>query len=131
MTPLKNGSYLTGEVPFKKNDGAPIGTEHTVLVIRGSRKLFHFIEGGDNETKQSQKENMFIQMCEGLHESENRSCYCIAKDKRLHQVYKGLSKDVVKEGTLNWDDNYMIPEPEVYPQDQVRTSIYKTLDNSC
>ena len=39
-----------------------------------------------------------------------------AKDKRLHQVYKGLSKDVVKEA-FGWDDNYMIPEPEVYPQD--------------
>ena len=38
-----------------------------------------------------------------------------AKDKRLHQVYKGLSKDVVKEA-FGWDDNFMIPAPEEYPQ---------------
>ena len=69
----------------------------------------------DNETKQSQKENMFIQMCEGLHESEGTEVVIPSKDKRLHQVYKHLSKDVVKEDD-DWDDNYMIPEPEVYPQ---------------
>ena len=40
---------------------------------------------------------MFIQMCEGLHESEGIKVVIVAKDKRLHQVYKGLSKDVVKE----------------------------------
>jgi len=110
--PTKKWVIPAGEVPFKKND-APIGTEHTVLASE-ARKLFHFIEGGDNETKQSQKENMFIQMCEGLHESE-AEVVIAAKDKRLHQVYKGLSKDVVKEA-FGWDDNYMIPEPEVYPQ---------------
>ena len=59
--PTKKWVIPAGEVPFKKND-APIGTEHTVLASE-ARKLFHFIEGGDNETKQSQKENMFIQMC--------------------------------------------------------------------
>ena len=36
-----------GEVPFTKND-APIGTEHTTLASE-SRKLFHFIKGGDGQ----------------------------------------------------------------------------------
>ena len=102
----------TGEVPFKPND-APEGTEHTVLA-QESKKLWHFIKGADNDTKQAQKENMFIQMCEGLHESEAKLLVA-AKDKRLHQVYKGLSKDVVKEA-FGWDDNFMKPEPEKYPQ---------------
>ena len=53
-------------------------------------------------------------MCEGLHESEAKLLIA-AKDKRLHQVYKGLSKDVVKEA-FGWDDNFMIPAPEEYPQ---------------
>tara|TARA_Y100001937_G_scaffold120224_1_gene177157 strand:+ start:291 stop:806 length:516 start_codon:yes stop_codon:yes gene_type:complete len=110
--PTKKWVIPSGEVPYTPND-APIGTEHTVLTSE-ARKLFHFIEGGDNETKQSQKENMFIQMCEGLHESEAKVVVA-AKDKRLHQVYKGLSKDVVKEA-FGWDDNFMIPKPEVYPQ---------------
>ena len=110
--PTKKWVIPSGEVPFTPND-APIGTEHTGLASE-AKKLYHFIEGGDNETKQSRKENMFIQMCEGLHESEAKLLIA-AKDKRLHQVYKGLSKDVVKEA-FGWDDNYMIPEPEVYPQ---------------
>ena len=40
-----------------------------------------------------------------------------AKDKKLHQVYKGLSANVVKEA-FNWTDEYMVDEGEkvVYPQ---------------
>ena len=102
----------TGEVPYTKND-APMGTEHTVLQME-AKKLWHFIKGGDNDTPQAQKEKMFIQMCEGLHESEAK-VLCDAKDKKLHQVYKGLSKDVVKEA-FGWDDDFMIEKPPVYPQ---------------
>tara|TARA_R100001463_G_scaffold26656_2_gene62300 strand:- start:277 stop:771 length:495 start_codon:yes stop_codon:yes gene_type:complete len=102
----------TGEVPYKKND-APAGTEHTVLQSE-ARKLWHFVKGADNETTQAQKENMFIQMCEGLHESE-AELLIAAKDKRLHQVYKGLSKDVVREA-FKWDENFMVEEAPKYPQ---------------
>jgi len=101
-----------GEVPYKKND-APIGTEHTVLQSE-ARKLWHFVKGADNDTTQPQKENMFIQMCEGLHETEAQ-LLCDAKDKKLHQVYKGLSKDVVREA-FKWDENFMIEEAPKYPQ---------------
>ena len=57
---------------------------------------------------------MFIQLLEGLHKSE-AELVINTKDKRLHQVYKGLSKDVVKEA-FGWDDNFMKPAPEKYPQ---------------
>ena len=110
--PTKEWVIPAGEVPFTPND-APEGTDHTVLAME-ARKLWHFIKGADNETKQAQKENMFIQICEGLCEAEARLLIA-AKDKRLHQVYKGLSKDVVKEA-FGWDDNFMIPPPEEYPQ---------------
>ena len=102
----------TGDVPYKKND-APMGTEHTVLQSE-ARKLYHFIKGADNDTPQAQKEKMFIQMCEGLCHSEAKLLIA-AKDKKLHQVYKGLSKDVVKEA-FGWDDDFMIQKPPVYPQ---------------
>ena len=101
-----------GEVPYTKND-APMGTEHTVLQSE-ARKLYHFIKGADNDTAQAQKERMFIQMCEGLHETEAQ-LLCDAKDKKLHQVYKGLSKDVVREA-FKWDENFMIEEAPKYPQ---------------
>ena len=45
------------------------GTEHTTLASE-SRKLYHFIKGGDGQTPQWKKEQMFVQMLEGLHESE-------------------------------------------------------------
>lgn len=94
-----------GKVPYLPND-APAGTEHTVLASE-ARKLWHFIEGADQATRQSQKEHMFIQICEGLHESEAK-LLCEAKDKNLHRVYKGLSHNVVKEA-FNWNDNYVTP----------------------
>ena len=93
-----------GDVPYAKND-APAGTEHTTLATE-SRKLWHFIKGADNETPQWKKEQMFVQMLEGLHESETE-LLVNAKDKKLHQVYKGLSTNVVCEA-FNWNDNFML-----------------------
>ena len=101
-----------GSVPFKRNE-APAGTEHSVLAYE-SRKLWHFIKGADNATVQFKKEQMFIQMLEGLHESE-ADVLVAAKDKRLHQVYKGLSEPVVIEA-FGWTENFTVPEPPVYPQ---------------
>ena len=92
-----------GEVPYKANE-AEEGTEHTVL-RREARKLYRFIKGGDDTLPGFRRENMFIQMLEGLHKSE-AELIVAAKDKKLHQVYKGLSKDVVKEA-FGWNDNFM------------------------
>ena len=93
-----------GDVPYTKNE-APIGTEHTTLATE-SRKLYHFIKGADGGTPQWKKEQMFVQMLEGLHESE-AELLVNAKDKKLHQVYKGLSTNVVCEA-FNWNDNFML-----------------------
>ena len=101
-----------GNVPFKRNQ-APAGTEHTVLAYE-CRKLWHFIKGADNQTGQFKKETMFIQMLEGLQESE-ADVLVAAKDKRLHQVYKGLSEPVVLEA-FGWNEDFTIPEVAVYPQ---------------
>ena len=101
-----------GEVPFIPND-APEGTEHTSLSYE-ARKLYHFIEGGDNLIHQNKRESMFVQMLEGLHPDE-ADILVAAKDKMLHQKYKGLSANVVKEA-FAWDDNYMVVEHEMYPQ---------------
>ncbi len=57
-----------------------------------------------------------------MHKSLESSEICIrerllvhAKDKKLHQVYKGLSSKVVQEA-FGWDENFVVPAPEVYPQ---------------
>ena len=101
-----------GDVPYNRND-APEGTEHSSLSYE-SRKLYHFIKGADNQISQNKRETMFVQMLEGLHESE-AAVLVAAKDKKLHQMYKGLSKNVVVEA-FNWDDNFMVIEHDQYPQ---------------
>ena len=103
--------FPEGPVPYTPND-APAGTNHSVLAME-AKKLWHFIEGADRETKQHRKEVMFFQMLECLHESEAK-LLCNAKDKKLHQVYKGLSANVVREA-FGWDEDYKVPPPDEYP----------------
>ena len=101
-----------GEVPFKRNE-APAGTEHSVLSYE-SRKLYHYIEGGNGALSQGKRETMFVQMLEGLHESE-ADVLVAAKDGVLHQMYKGLSANVVKEA-FNWTDDFVVDEHAIYHQ---------------
>ena len=104
-----------GDVPYRANE-APEGTEHTVL-SQEARTLFNFIRGGNGQLTQNKRETMFVQMLEGLHADEAKLIVA-AKDKKLHQVYKGLSANVVKEA-FNWTDEYMVDDGEervVYPQ---------------
>jgi hypothetical protein len=92
-----------GDVPFKENE-AEEGTEHTIL-RKEAKKLYRFVKGGDSTLPQFKRENMFIQLLEGLHKSEAK-LIIDAKDKKLHQVYKGLSKEVVKEA-FGWNDEFV------------------------
>ena len=92
-----------GNVPFEANE-AEEGTEHTVL-RKEAKKLYRFVKGGDDTLPQFKREDIFIQLLEGLHKSE-AELVINAKDKKLHQVYKGLSKDVVKEA-FGWNDEFI------------------------
>ena len=94
--------FPEGTVPYTPND-VPAGTEHTMLASE-AKKLWHYIKGADNATKQHQKEHMFFQLLEGLHSSE-AELICRAKDKKLHQIYKGLSSNVVREA-FGWNDEF-------------------------
>ena len=89
-----------GEVPFEANE-APVGTEHTVLE-KEARLLYNFVQGGNNGLQQSRRENMFIQMLEGLHKDE-ANVLCLVKDKQLGKKYK-ITKACVSEAfpQINW-----------------------------
>ena len=86
-----------GEVPFTANE-APKGTEHTVLE-KEYRRLYLFFKGGSSSLKQSQRENLFIQMLEGLHEDE-ANLLVLIKDKALGKKYK-LTRACVEEAFPN------------------------------
>jgi len=88
-----------GEVPYTPND-APKGTEHTVLEHE-YRKLYVFFKGGSS-IKQMMRENLFIQMLEGLH-AEEAEILVLVKDKGLQSKYK-ITRACVEEAfpTIQW-----------------------------
>jgi len=91
---------LGEDVPYRPND-APKGTEHTILE-QEYKKLYRFFEGGDNTLGQIKIENMFLQMLEGLHESE-AEVLVKAVNKSLHKKFR-VTHAVVKEAfpSIEW-----------------------------
>jgi len=92
-----------GEVPYTKND-APIGTEHTRL-DQQDRMFHNFVEGGNYDLSKTKKELMFIQILEGIHETE-AEVLCLVKDKELGKKYR-ITQNVVAEAfpTIVWGVN--------------------------
>lgn len=81
-----------GEVPYTPNE-APEETEHTRLVHE-YRKLYLFFKGG-SAVSQSRRENLFIQLLEGLQKGE-AEVLCLMKDKKLGKRWK-ITKQCVEE----------------------------------
>jgi len=92
-----------GTPPYIANE-APVGTEHTMLKNE-ARRLYLFIEGGDNTISKTRKETLFIQLLEGLHKTEAEVLINV-KDKKLNKAYKGLTAEMVKEA-FDWNDQFM------------------------
>ena len=82
-----------GEVPFKKNE-APAGTEHTYLAHEW-KMLYNFVKGGNDILRPVKREQLFLQLLEGLHPDE-AEIICLVKDKNLKKKYK-LTRAVVEE----------------------------------
>ena len=82
-----------GEVPYNKNE-APAGTEHTYLAHEW-KVLYNFVKGGNDFLRPVKREQLFLQLLEGLHPDE-ADIVCLAKDKNLTEKYK-LSRPVVEE----------------------------------
>ena len=92
-----------GDVPYTPND-APIGTEHTIL-SQEAKRLYLFIEGGDNAISQNKRETTFVQMLEGLSAEEAEFLIAVV-NKKVNNKYKGFTANLVKEA-FNWNDNFM------------------------
>ena len=82
-----------GEVPFNPND-APAGTEHTRLDSE-YRGLYRFFKGGDSSLKSMRREQLFVQLLEGLHKDE-AEMLVLACNKELQAKYR-VTKAVVSE----------------------------------
>ena len=88
-----------GNVPYTPNE-APDGTQHTILE-KEARLLHHFFKGGSN-VSQVKRENMFVQMLEGLSSGEAEALVK-AKDKQIGKRWK-ITKAAVSEAfpSINW-----------------------------
>ena len=92
-----------GDVPYTPND-APLGTDHTIL-SQEAKRLYLFIEGGDNAISQNKRETTFVQMLEGLCAEEAEFLIAVV-NKKVNNKYKGFTANLVKEA-FNWNDNFM------------------------
>tara|TARA_B100002019_G_scaffold192241_1_gene166261 strand:+ start:303 stop:758 length:456 start_codon:yes stop_codon:yes gene_type:complete len=89
-----------GEVPFKAND-APAGTEHTRL-DHEYKGLYRYFKGGDTSLKGMRREQLFVQLLEGLHEDE-ANLLVSACNKDIQSKYR-ITKAVVAEAfpSIEW-----------------------------
>ena len=88
-----------GKVPYTPSE-APDGTEHTMLE-KEARLLHHFFKGGSN-VSQVKREQMFVQMLEGLNKGEAEALV-LAKDKKIGKRWK-ITKAAVTEAypSIQW-----------------------------
>ena len=89
-----------GEVPFTPND-APAGTEHTRLT-QEYKGLYRFFKGGDASIKGMRREQLFVQLLEGLHADE-ANLLVSACNKDIQSKYR-ITKAVVAEAfpSIEW-----------------------------
>ena len=92
-----------GEVPYKKNE-APINSGGHTRLVHEWRNLYNYIRGGNDKLSQMKRETMFVQLLEGLHESE-AELLMLVKDKQLQSKYRitrAVVEDVFKD--IVWRD---------------------------
>ena len=83
-----------GDVPYTPNE-APVGTDHSRLEHE-YRGLYRFFKGGDNRLKNLKREQMFVQLLEGL-SAEEAELIVLVKVGKINTKYKSITKAVVAE----------------------------------
>jgi hypothetical protein len=96
-------SLPPGEVPYKKNE-APAGTAGHTRLVHEWRILYNFIKGGNDKISQMKREQMFVQLLEGLHADE-AEIVTLVKDKELQSKYR-ITRNVVEQAypEIVWRD---------------------------
>ena len=83
-----------GTPPYKRDEKIPAGYSETNLFSE-FRRMYIWLDPNINLNK-LKKEQLFIQMLEGIHWTE-ADVLCLAKDKKLQTKYKNLKEDIVRE----------------------------------
>lgn len=83
-----------GTPPYKPNDFV----DQEGILFSEARKIYLFVEGGNNNLTKFRREMLFIQFIEGL-DKNDAILMCSVKDKKL--PFKSLTADVVKQAFPN------------------------------
>lgn len=83
-----------GTPPYKPNDFV----DQEGILFSEARKIYLFVEGGNNNLTKVRREMLFIQFIEGL-DKNDAILMCSVKDKKL--PFKSLTADVVKQAFPN------------------------------
>ena len=84
-----------GDAPYKKETDVPIGKSHTNLYREG-RRLYIFLQGYAPNLKPYRKEQLFIEMLEGIHWTEADMLIKV-KDKLLTDLYPGVTYESARD----------------------------------
>ena len=116
-------SLPEGEPPFKKDTSIPAGYSESNLYVE-FRRFYIWLQDDINLTR-GRKEQLFIQLLEGIHWTEAEAV-CLAKDRKLQTKYKSLKEDLVREAFPGLLPNKpIIPplgEPKVKKTDSLNAS---------
>lgn len=81
------GDLSSNSIGASDQKHTTIRTEYT--------KFFNFIKGGNDSLSTLRRENIFINLLEGLHPLE-AEILCLCKDKKLQEKYK-ITKEIVSQ----------------------------------
>jgi|TARA_B100001996_G_scaffold177665_1_gene135618 hypothetical protein len=89
-----------GAPPYRASD-APAGTDHTRL-DNEYRGFYRFFKGGDSTIKGMKREQLYVQLLEGLHADE-AELVILACNKDIQSKYR-VTKQVVSEAfpSIEW-----------------------------
>lgn len=79
-----------GDPPYKPNEYV----DQEGILFSEARKLYLFVEGGNNNLTKFRRETLFVQFIEGI-DKNDAILICAIKDKKL--PFKTLTKDIVKQ----------------------------------
>jgi hypothetical protein len=100
-------SLPEGEPPYKKDTSVPAGYSESNLYVE-FRRFYIWLQNDVNLTR-ARKEQLFIQLLEGIHWTEAEAV-CLAKDRKLQTKYKSLKEDLVREAFPG-----LLPHKQIIP----------------
>lgn len=97
-----------GEPPFKKDKQIQVGGSETNLYVEW-RRFYIWIQPKPELTR-ARKEQLFIQLLEGVHWTE-AELICLAKDKKIQTKWKSINEKLVRAAFPQ-----LLPPPEQMPK---------------